>query len=152
MSALPCTEVSALFVSCSPHAGFLFLHFALLQNELCKVAPWEGIGMAHLIKELLEINAGLLGVPVGVQRRMHVHVPLLVCGRCEYSYSTVCVCVYPCLFGSVYASFIPSLLSALRLCMCACVILLPVCLAACAPFNWRSSLADPASHTPRQPG
>lgn len=49
--------------------------------------------MAHLIKELLEINAGLLGVPVGVQRRMHVHVPLLVCGRREYSYSTVCVCV-----------------------------------------------------------
>lgn len=55
-----------LFVSRSLHAGFLFLHFTLLQNELCKVAPWEGIGIAHLIKELLEINAPLLGVPVVV--------------------------------------------------------------------------------------
>lgn len=54
-----------------------------------------------------------------------------------------CVCVYT-------ASSIPSLLSAWSLCMYACVVLLPVCLSACAPFNWRSSLADPASHTPRQ--
>lgn len=94
MSALPCTEVSALFVSCSPHAGFLFLHFALLQNELCKVAPWEGIGIAHLIKELLEINAPLLGAPVGVYRRIHVQYMCLcrcVCVRREYSYSCVSV-------------------------------------------------------------
>lgn len=54
-----------------PHAGFLFLKFAPLQNELCKVAPWEGIGMAHLIKELLEINAALLGASVDVWRRLH---------------------------------------------------------------------------------
>lgn len=97
MSALPCTEVSVLFVSCSPHAGFLFLHFALLQNELCKVAPWEGIGMAHLIKELLEINAPLLGAaPVSVCRHMHVQYM-----RREYSYECVCtlsslgVCLLP---------------------------------------------------------
>ena len=79
---LPGTEVSALFVSCYLRAGFLFLHFALLQNELCKVAPWEGIGIAHLIKELREINAPLLGVPVSVYRRMHAQ------------YMCLCWCVH----------------------------------------------------------
>lgn len=79
MSALPCAEVAALFGSCSPHAGFLFLHFALLQNELCKVAPWEGIEMAHLIKELLEINAALLGAPVSVWRHLPVQYMMRLC-------------------------------------------------------------------------
>lgn len=69
----------------APHMlAFCFLHFAPLLNELCKVAPWEGIGIAHLIKELLEINAALLGAPVGV-----------CTGACMYSKcaSTVRVCV-----------------------------------------------------------
>jgi len=89
MSALPCTELSALFVLCSLHAGFLFLHFAFLQNELCKVAPWEGIGIAHLIKELLEINAALLGAPVDVHRRVHVQYMCLFC--CVNIHKSVCV-------------------------------------------------------------
>lgn len=83
MSVLPCAEVAALFPSCFPHASFLFLHFAPLQNELCKVAPWEGIGIAHLIKELLEINAALLGAPIGVYRRMHVQYLCLCWHVCE---------------------------------------------------------------------
>lgn len=59
--------------------AFLFLHFALLQNELCKVAPWEGVGIAHLIKEPVEINAPLLGAPAGALRRMHVQYAGVFC-------------------------------------------------------------------------
>ena len=150
MSALPCTEVAALFVSRAPPPpprmpAFCFLHFAPLQNELCKAAPWEGIGMAHLIKELLEINAALLGAPVGVWRRLHVQYTCLWCCACEmWIFIRVCACLCPRLFGSVSvcvsvcvcvclcvcASFLPSLLFALHPCMYACVVLLPVSLSA----------------------
>lgn len=46
----------------------VFTFSLLSKNELCKVAPWEGIGIAHLIKELQEINAALLGAPVRATR------------------------------------------------------------------------------------
>lgn len=80
-----------------------------------------------------------------------VHVPLLVCAW-DVNFMSVCVCTHVSLGVClcVYASSVPSLLSALLLCMYACVALLPVCLSACAPLNWRSSLADPASYTLRQ--
>lgn len=68
-----------------------------------------------------------------------MRVRVCVCARVSLG---VCLCAY--------ASSIHSLLFALHLCMYACVVLLPVCLSACAPFNWRNSLADPASHTSRQ--
>lgn len=82
-------ESSSLFVPCSLHAGFLFLHFCPLQNELCKVAPWEGVGIAHLIKELLEINAPLLGAPVGalMRVRLQVHTPAFLCVNIHKSVS-----------------------------------------------------------------
>lgn len=81
----------------------------------------------------------------------HQRTPVGVYSTCEYSYACVCVCTRVSLGVCLrlYASFIPRL-SALRLCMHACVVLFPVCLSACAPFNWRSSLAAPASHAPRQ--
>lgn len=69
--------------------AFCFYILLLSKNELCKVAPWEGIGIAHLIKELQEINAPLL-------RRAHactVHVPLLLCVNIHKS---VCVSLEVC--------------------------------------------------------
>lgn len=74
-----------------------------------------------------------------------VHVLACVC-----VYVYIQMCLYPCLsecFG-VYMWVLS--LAYFLICMYACVVSLPVCLSACACFNWRSLLADPVSHTQRQ--
>lgn len=80
-------------------------------------------------------------------------MPLVGVGACGCE--SLCIFIFTVcahLIGNVYMQVpSPSLLFFfLSASLYVCVVLLPVCLSACAPFNWRSLLNDPASHTQRQ--
>jgi len=100
---------------CIMPAFCFYISAPLQKNELCKVAPWEGIGIAHLIKELLEINAALLGAPAHTDTHTdthtHTRIPVGVCAGCEYLCASVCVCAQVSLGVRLRgcASSIPSL-------------------------------------------
>lgn len=76
--------------------------------------------------------------------RMHVQYTCLFC--CVWIFISICECV--CLSLGVCTC---KLAYFLHLWVYACVVILPACLTACAPFNWRNWLAWPSiTHTPRQ--